>query len=117
VVPVRGVERRALERVEAGQVRDRRLAERTRGGDDDVGRVLAAVGRDVPAVARLVPARVGDRAAGPDVRAQVVAIGDVLDVVLDLGLGRVRAAPVRVQGEAEGVQVRGHVALAARIRV
>src|SRR3712207_9317417 len=52
-----------------------------------------------------------------DVRGHAVALGAVLQVVEDLGLGRERARPVRVRRERERVQVRGHVAAAARIGV
>ena len=50
-------------------------------------------------------------------RAHAEVLGHALEVRADLGLARVGARPVRVGRERERVQVRGHVAGAAGIRV
>jgi hypothetical protein len=93
------------------------MAQRTRRVDDDLRRPRPARGLDAPALALVVPRRRGQLVAEADVRAQVVAVGEVAQVVPDLRLARVRARPGRVGREGERVQVRRDVALAAGVRV
>ncbi len=116
VVPLRRVEDRALELVDARDLGDRRLVQRAGAPDDHTGADGGAVGEpERPAPAR--PLRGGDLGAVPDAGAQPVAVGDVLEVGADLGLRGELAAPVRVGREGERVEVRLHVAGAAGVGV
>ena len=64
VVPAGGVERGALERVEAVDLGVRQVAEHADGADDDVGdELVAGVGEDPPHQALLVPEHAADRGA------------------------------------------------------
>ena len=58
-----------------------------------------------------------DGAVEPHLRAHAVLVGDAPQVVADLGLARVGLAPLRVGRERERVEVRRHVAGAARVGV
>ena len=71
----------------------------------------------LPLRALLIPLRACDLGAGPGALEHAVATGDVLDVLLDLGLRRVAARPARVRFEGELVQMRRHVARRARVGV
>src|SRR3954454_7476930 len=93
---------------------DRELAAR---GDEDVGLVLAGAGLKDPLRAVLVPARALHLGARADAIQHAVAPRDVLQIGLDLGLRCVAARPARVGLERELVEVRGHVAGGAGVRV
>ena len=115
VVPARGVERLALEGLEPGERRRPGLGQRPHPRDDDACAQRAVRGLDAPAALR--PLDAGHVAAGPQVRPDAVLVGDAPQVVADLGLARVGLAPARVGREGERVEMRGHVAGAARIGV
>ncbi len=117
VVPARRVHDVARERVEAGDVGQAGLGERAGRRDQHVGRPIAPVGLDPPARRVVVPGRLAHVVAEPDVRRDAEPVGDVAEVVLDLGLGREPAAPVGVGRERERVQVRLDVARRARVGV
>ena len=51
-----------------------------------------------------------DRVAEPDVPLDVPVAGDLLEVRLDLGAGRVAVAPLGIEREGVAVEVRGDVA-------
>ena len=55
---------------------------------------VTVLGRDRPPARSVVPRRAGHPGLEADVAAQVVAIGDVLQVTQDLALGRVALAPL-----------------------
>src|SRR5829696_2972372 len=85
VVPVRGVEERALERVQTGDVGGARSAELAGGGDQDVGLVLGPAGEgEPPAAGGLVEGRREDLAVEPDVRQDGEVTGHVAEVLVDL---------------------------------
>src|SRR5947207_14371986 len=67
VVPGGGVEQRALERFEAGDVGDRGLAQSPKPAHQHVGAKRAARGVEPPAPRALVPIRAGYLVAEPDV--------------------------------------------------
>ena len=117
VVPARRVERRALEPLEARHVRHPRLGERAEPRHEHAGAEESRARLDAPASGLLVPVRAGDLAIQADVRAHAEALRAVAQVGVDLGLGRVGAAPAGVRRERERVQMRRHVAGAARIGV
>jgi hypothetical protein len=117
VVPPGGVEVVAGEVVEAGQRGDRGLAEAAVGADQDIGADGARRRLDDPRPGVLLPGGRNHLAVGAEVAAEVEVVGGPTQVRLDLGLGGVGAAPVRVLGEGEGVEVGRHVALAAGIGV
>src|SRR5690348_3386041 len=79
--------------------------------------MLARTRRDAPAELEIVPPGALHRAAQPQVRAQTEPVGAALQVVPDLRLPREGVRPVRVEGEGVRVQMRGHVAGAARVGV
>src|SRR4029077_750473 len=84
----------AREALEARDLRDPRYRQASRRHDQEGGGEAPAVVRtDRPALARLVPGRLDHPRTEPDVAAQVEAIGDVLEVREDLGLGRVALGP------------------------
>src|SRR5690606_40002411 len=66
---------------------------------------------------RLVPGRLVDGVAQPQVRPQPEPVDAVAEVVPDVLLGGEGVPPVRVEGERERVQVGGYVAGAARVGV
>ncbi len=72
VVPARRVEHRALERVDAGNVGDRRLVQRTGGDDEDLGAERVLVRLDGPAPGVGIPARPGHLVPEADLRAHAV---------------------------------------------
>ncbi len=117
VVPAGGVERRAPERLQAGDLGVARLAERAGAADQELRADRAARGLDGPALCVGVPGRSEHLGVGAQVAAQAVALGDVELVPPDLGLAGERPRPVRVGGERERVHVRRHVAGAAGVGV
>jgi hypothetical protein len=94
--------------------RDRKLPTST---DRDVDDVRARACLQRPSGALIVPAGAGDLRAGADPPQHPVPPCDLLDVSLDLGLGRVAARPARIWRERELVQVRRDVAGRTRICV
>ena len=109
VVPARAVERRALERVDALELRDLRVVQHAGRRDDDVDLVaVAARGLDLPAAALERAAL--DLVAEAEVRHHAVLLRGALEIGLDLSARRIAVAPARVQRERVAVQVRGHVA-------
>jgi len=117
VVPLGGVEHPPLEPIKAGDGGDRRLVQRAGSGHEDLGGDGVVRGLDPPALPFVVPIGRLDLLAETDVRHDAVADGALAQVVPDLVAQREGARPVRVRGERERVQVRGHVALHARIGV
>ncbi len=117
VIPLRGVEGGALEGVEALQLGQRRLAQAAHAADQDLGGEVAGRAVDLPQAALFAPGGLEQLVAEADVRRHAVFVGDAFQVGLDLRLGRAQARPVRVERERERVQVRGHVAGAARVAV
>ena len=118
VVPPRGVERRALEPLQPGQLRDARQVQRAQPGHNGLAAHHAPVsGADLPRGIGIVVLRAGQLGAEPDVRTEPVLVDAVLDVAQDLLLRRELAAPVGLGLEGVGVQVRPDVAGAAGISV
>src|SRR5689334_6597655 len=111
------MEHRAGERLDAVDVRQLRLAEPALAADDEPRRDLALRGLHAPEAAGLVP--LGALHLGPeaDVRGDAVLVRALAQVVPDLRLQREQTRPLGVRRERERVEVRGNVALAARIRV
>jgi hypothetical protein len=77
----------------------------------------AAGGVELPALAGLVPVGLAEVAAEAHVGEQALALRDLFDVGLDLGLRREGGAPLRVEREREGVEVARHVTCATRVGV
>ena len=117
MAPARGVEGRAVEVLETRERRHGRHRELSAGRDEDVGLVVAGAGLQDPAAALRVPGRPLDLRSGADPVQHTVASRDVLEVVLDLGLGGVAPRPAGVWLEGEFVEVRRDVAGRTRIRV
>ena len=117
VPPTGGVEHRAGELVDPGQVGDGRVAERAGGTDQDPGAVVAAGGAQQPALALVVPPRLVHLVAQPQPRAYPEAVDAAAQVVPDLRLAGERVRPAGVGGEGERVEVRRDVAGAARVGV
>ena len=86
---------RAGKALDAGDVRQDRCGQAARRGDDEAGgEALGTVGFEHPAVRRLVKVRSRHPGVELDIAAQVVLLGNVLQVVLrrkpgELGAGRV----------------------------
>ena len=104
VVPPRGVHDRAGEVPDALDVGQLGLGQEA-GRGDQVRRPqpLAAGDPDLPLLGVLVPARALDDGAEPHVPAQVVAVGHVLGVLLQLRTAGVPVRPPRVRLEGVGV--------------
>src|SRR6185312_5071934 len=117
VVPARRVEQAAGEAIEPRQARIRRLGEGADGADEHVGGEAAARGVEDPDARALVPRGGAELVSEAQVGQHAEALGAAPEVGVDLGGGRVGAAPVGVGGEAEGIEVRLHVAGAARVGV
>jgi hypothetical protein len=124
--PVPGVVGVARELVTTGDVGHVGGRQATGGHHHETGPdVLSAVGRDRPPWRIVFLAFVEVHRRDPGVErdrvTQVEAVGDVLDVAKDLGLGGIALGPIpfalKVLVEAEGVLERGHVAAGARIAV
>ena len=108
VRPVAGVIGRAREALQTREGRDLGARQAPGGHDAEAGRhVVAAVRLDVPPVRRLVEVRRGHARVELNVAAEIEAVGDVLDVPQDLGLGGIplRPAPFLLELVAEGVRV------------
>src|SRR5205823_6537704 len=91
VPPIGRVERRSVEAVEPRyrwRLRDRELPA---GGQEDIGLVGAGARLEQPLAPFLVPTRPLDLRAGADSVEHFIAPGNVLEVRLDLRLGRVAA--------------------------
>ena len=94
------MQHRAGEAVDAGDVRLLGLAQIARREDQEPRpQRLAAGQRDQPLLGVLVPAGALDGGVEPHVAAQVVLLGDVLGVGLELGARRIQPRPVRVRFE------------------
>ena len=117
VVPGSGVKGLPLEALETGEGRDARLAQRADGADEDVGRERTTGGAEVPPRRDGVPGGLFHGVMKAEVRAHAEAVRARLEVRADLGLGRVRAAPVGVPCERERVEVRFDVARAPGVGV
>ena len=120
--PEPGVHDRPGEGVEPRYVGEVRRRQRAGGHDDPGGRVaVPVIGLDHPAPSRLVERRPGNAGAEHEVASQVVALGDVVDVPLDLRLGghRLRERPLLLEVLVEAVRVldRRHVAPAPGVAV
>jgi hypothetical protein len=117
VVPTRRVEGLALEGVEPLDVGDGRLAQRAHAADHDVRGVRPLRGLDAPQLRVVVPAHLLDLVAEADVGQDAVVLRALAQVGEDLGLRREQPTPIGVGRERERVEVRLHVAGAARIGV
>ena len=117
VVPLSGVEGGALEALEAGDAGDLGLAEAAHAGHEHLRGEPTAGRVDDPALPVVVPARLRDGVAEANVRIHVEVTGAAAQVVLDLVPGGEGAAPAGVRGEAERVEVGGHVARDAGVGV
>ena len=118
VLPVRRVEGRAGKGAQPVELGHRRCGEGADGAHQDVGLVGAArvVGHH-PAAPRLVPAGRLDAYAGAQMGPDAEAIGAILEVAEDLGLGGVRLRPVGLERERVRVEVRRDVAGRSRVGV
>ena len=117
VVPLGRVEGVALEALDALELGDRRLAQAADAGDEHVGLEGPC---EVSSASARAPRPSPRRSTSHSVcrwRRTSKSVGAALQVGADLRLRREGAAPVGVRREREGVQVRGHVALAAGIGV
>jgi hypothetical protein len=117
VVPARRVKIPALEFFEPGEFGRPRLAERAGGQHEHRGREVAARGPYAPELRALVPCGVEHFVSEAYVREEAEVARAAPQVVLYLGLRRIAARPVGVRREGEGVEVRLHVAGAARVGV
>ncbi len=91
------------ERVDAGDIRDTRLAQKPGRGDQELGAQRLATGqRELPGAGLVVPAGAFDGGVEPDVAPHVVLVGDVLGVTLQFGAGRIHPRPERVRFEPVG---------------
>src|SRR5260221_11548623 len=71
----------------------------------------------MPALLILFPRSVLQFAIPLDVGKDAIALCTLTEIVPDLGLRRVHAAPIWIEREGEGVQVRGDITGTAWIRV
>ena len=118
VVPQRGVERRPLEALPAGDVRVRRAGELADRGDEHVDdHRVTAVDLDRPRPGGVVEGGAEHLGVEPAVPAHVVLVRDVPDVVEDRRLPGEPVRPAWVGLERERVERRGHVAGGARVGV
>ncbi|MNQ45450.1 hypothetical protein D3C85_592330 [compost metagenome] len=118
VVPLLGVETRSLEVLQAVQCRDRRGGQGAHAGYHELRRVAVAGGvLDLPQLVHIVPGQAGDLGVEQGLVLQPVLLPAAFQVALDLALLGEHARPVRVGLEGEGVEVRLHVAAAARVVV
>ena len=99
VVPAGRVKAGAGKALDAGDVRQCRMAERSHPGDQDLGLDFAGGRLDRPELARLVPGGAGHLVSEADARGDVVFVCAAADVGPDLLLGRVDMAPIRVRRE------------------
>ena len=110
VPPLGGVERRALEGLEAldpWQLGNRELSA---GDDQHVGLMITSACLDQPRVTGLLPVRADHLGTSTDLVEYAEVSGDTLEVGLDLGLRRVPARPPWVRGEGELVKMGRYVA-------
>ena len=112
----------ARETIDSRYVRHPRNGEAARRHDHELGREnVVPIGRDLPAVTRLVERGARDPRAELDVTTEVEPVGDVVQVPEDLGLRRVALAPGPLLLELVGERIRvGHaldVAAGARVPV
>ena len=117
VIPGGGVEDRALELAQPGDVGQLRLVQRPRAGDQRAGEQRAGRGLQAPAPALVVPAGALDLAAEAHVLEQPLVGRDPAQVLADLRLGREGRAPIRVGREGERVDVARDVAATPRVGV
>ena len=108
VRPVAGVIGRAREALQTREGRDPGGRQTSGRHDAEAGRhAVAAIRLDLPPVRRLVEARRGHPRLELNVAPEIEAVGDVLDVPQDLGLGGVPLRPVpfllELVGEGIGV--------------
>src|SRR6202020_187624 len=96
VIPARRMEHGALEAIQSGQARDRRVGEGPDRGDEDLRAEIAAGGPDLPALGLIVPVRLEHLVAIAQVRGDAVAAGDIVNVGMDLRLLGESAWPRRV---------------------
>ena len=86
IVPAAGVEGVALEGLDAGDARQLGLVQGAVGHDHEAGaHGVAVVGRDDPALGRLVPGQVLDRGLEAGVLVEVIVPGDAARMLEDLG--------------------------------
>ena len=112
----------AGEAVDAFYIRGLREGQAARGHHVEAAvDPFALVGREVPPPGALVPHRGVDPGGEDDVIAEVVTVGDVLEVGEDLGLGRVLLGPLplllQLRVEAVRVVRSRDVATGARVTV
>jgi hypothetical protein len=119
VVPAAGVERVALERVDARHARQLRPVQRAVGHAHVLGgEAVAAVGADLPHPVRGVPAQLGDAGLEQHVAVQVVVLGDAPAVGEDLRrLGVLLGGDVARLFEERKINVGFRIAGGARIAV
>ncbi len=117
VVPLRRVEGRPGEGRGARELGDGRLGQPAAAVDQEVGGQRPPRRLDAPDGAVGVPPGPLEGGVEGDLLQDPVLAGRRLQVALDLGLGGEGLGPARVGGEGEGVEVRGHVAAAAGVRV
>ena len=118
VIPARGVEARPGEVAHARELGQPRAAELPAGEHERIGLdALAAGGAQRPRQRVVVELRARDLGVQPHAGDHAAALGDVAQVVVDLGLRRARARPVAALVGGEGVQVGRHVARGARVGV
>ena len=117
MVPLRRMEGRPGERRGARDLGNERFGEQPAAVDQEVRRQRAPRRLEVPDPAVGVPPGLLECGVEGDLLLDPELAGRPLQVALDLGLGGEGLGPIRVGGEREGVQVRGHVAPAAGVGV
>ncbi|MCY1501190.1 hypothetical protein D9M68_352570 [compost metagenome] len=118
MVPLLGVEHRALELLQAVEPGNRRGGQGAHAGHHELRAVAVAEGvLEVPQLRALVPAQLGDLGAQQGLVLQAVFLPAAFQVALDFRLLGEHPRPLRVRLEGEGIQVRLHVAAAARVVV
>ena len=118
--PQAGVIQRPLEAIAAGELRQAWQRQAAHCHDaKPCHRHLAAVGAYRPLVGRLIEARARDPGIEDNVAAQIEAVGDMVGIAEDFGLGRVALFPDPglLQGFRERVGVLQAFDIAARARV
>ncbi|MEI2698958.1 MAG: hypothetical protein V9E94_11645 [Microthrixaceae bacterium] len=118
VVPACRVEHRPHELLEAGDVGCVRAVQLAQARDDHVGTdPLTRRELERPRQVLAVPRGGDDLDAEPQVRPEIVAVDQRLEVLEDLGLFGELAGPVGLGGEREAVQVRRDVTCSTRVGV
>ncbi len=112
------MEGRPLKRIKAGDSGNFGQVQSPHARHDDLGRELPAVGGgESPVTGLLIPDEGRDLRVELDLFFELVLVGHALHVGEDFGLRGVRPRPVPVLGEGKGIEMRRHIAGAARVGI